>query len=313
VSWVAYPLALAASGSNATSNILQRAANRQEPPELSLRPRLLLDLVRRPLWLAGFRTVIVSFLLLAAALSRGRLATVDPIIVLELPLTLIGAARVFGSPLHRHEWLSIVAITCALGALLFFLDPSQDRPGQPSAVEWGLASAATVAAVGLLVAAAWRTAGLRRAALLGVAAGMGFGLTAAYMKGMTGSLHEGLSGVLTSWPAYAMAASGLASMYLWQSALSAGSLVASQPGVTLSDPIVAIVWGLVVFGEHPRGGPCLVLAAVSMAVLVAATIHLARSPLLVRIQAKQEAAGKDDRGDSVSTVADGPPARGGAS
>lgn len=87
MSWISYPLAVVSSGVNATSNVLQRTANRREPEELSMTPRLILDLVRQPLWLAGFGSVIASFLLLAAALDLGRLAAVEPIIVLELPLT----------------------------------------------------------------------------------------------------------------------------------------------------------------------------------------------------------------------------------
>lgn len=92
MSWLGFLLVVVATAVNATSSILQRAANREEPPELSMRPRLILALVRRPLWLAGFASVIVSFVLLSAALTFGRLAAIQPCVVLELPLTLLGAA-----------------------------------------------------------------------------------------------------------------------------------------------------------------------------------------------------------------------------
>ena len=50
--------------------------------------------------------------------------------------------------------------------------------------------------------------------------------------------------------------------------------------LTLSDPIVSILWGVLVFGERVRTGWFDVLAAVSALVLAAAVLVLIRSPLL---------------------------------
>jgi drug/metabolite transporter (DMT)-like permease len=54
----------------------------------------------------------------------------------------------------------------------------------------------------------------------------------------------------------------------------AGSLVASQPALTLANPIVGASFGVAVFGEHVRGGGWLALA------VLGALLILARSPLL---------------------------------
>jgi hypothetical protein len=62
--------------------------------------------------------------------------------------------------------------------------------------------------------------------------------------------------------------------------LNAGQLIAAQPGLTLSDPIVSILWGVLVFGEQVRTGWFVVLAAAGALVLAAAVIVLGRSPLL---------------------------------
>lgn len=281
---LSYLLAVFAAGANAASNVLQRKANREEPPELSMSPRLVLELVRRPVWLAGMVAVIASFLLMAAALSMGRLAAVQPIVVLELPLTLWAAARVFGSRLTRREWVPAVAMTAGLAGLIAFLAPEGGSHGQASDLSWLVASVVTlgliagVATAGLVGTQAGE--GARRPALLGAATGMTFGLTAAFMKGMTAAFSHGPVGVLGSWQTYAMATCGLLGMFLMQNSLHAGRLLVAQPGITLADPAVAIVWGMAVFHERTRGGVDPVLAIVSGAVLALATVALTRSPLL---------------------------------
>jgi hypothetical protein len=151
-------------------------------------------------------------------------------------------------------------------------------------MDWLLATSATVALiVAILVAALWRTSprsGARRPALLGVATGVAFGLTAAFMKGMTAAYHGGVVGVLTSWQTYAMATSGLAAMFLLQNAFHAGRLLVVQPGITLADPAAAMAWGVFVFHERTRGGVFLALAVLSGLLIAAATVVLAGSPLL---------------------------------
>ena len=62
---------------------------------------------------------------------------------------------------------------------------------------------------------------------------------------------------------------------------SAGELIAAQPGLTLSDPAVSILWGVLAFHERVQGGPIhLLMAALSTVALGAAVVVLARSPLL---------------------------------
>jgi hypothetical protein len=128
----------------------------------------------------------------------------------------------------------------------------------------------------------------RQAAVLAVAAGAAFGLTAALIKGMTETFSQGFTVLLTSWELYGMIAAGALGMFLVQSAMNAGRLIAAQPGLTLSDPIVSILWGVFVFGERVRGGWYIALAVVSGLIMTAAVVVLARSPLLADESARQE-------------------------
>jgi hypothetical protein len=68
------------------------------------------------------------------------------------------------------------------------------------------------------------------------------------------------------------------------SALQAGRLVASQPRISLANPLVAAVWGIGIFGEHVRTGGWLVGAAAGMGLIATGVVLLSRSSLLQRLQ-----------------------------
>lgn len=275
-------LMLLAALSNAVSNVLQRKANSEEPPELSLSPRLIGELIHRRVWLAGVGAITVSFLLQAAALTHGDLSSVQPIVVLELPLTFVAARLFFRKGLGRRDWLAIVGITVGLAVLIAFMNPSGGRH-HVGAARWGVGLAVTVGATSAVVAVARLRHDASRALLLGCASGLTFGLTAALMKGMTGHLHHGLLSVLGAWQTYAMILAGLTGEFLTQSAFNSGRLIAAQPGITVLDPFTAIVWGLLVFGERPQGGVDAVVAVLGGVLMAASAVALATSPALEEV------------------------------
>jgi drug/metabolite transporter (DMT)-like permease len=285
-----YLLAVLAACANAAASVLQRKANRQVPRTQNMTPRLIWSLAHEPVWYFGVLAVTIGFLLQAVALGSGQLSVVEPILVLELPATLILASRVFRTHLGRREWASTVAMTVALAALLFALSPSGGRTSGLRWYIWVIAAGVNLAFAGVLVA--WGRRGpvdrgekaakgsARRAAALGIAAGGVFGLTAALMKGMTGTFSDGIGALLASWQLYSMITTGVLGMFLLQSAMNAGRLIAAQPGLTLTDPIVSILWGVLVFGERVREGWFIALAVTGVFVMAFAVVYLASSPLL---------------------------------
>jgi drug/metabolite transporter (DMT)-like permease len=277
---LALGLAVAAAAANAASNVLQRKADREAAPELSMSPRLIVEVAKRPVWLLGLAASALSFVLMFAALSRGSLAAVQPVLVLELPLSLLGGLLLFGDRLGRPEWVATAIMSVGLAGLIFFLSPGLGDKGNAPDYKWLLAGSATVGLSVLCVLAALRSSGGRKAALLGAASGILFGLTSALMKGVTPSLHHGVTGVLTTWQTYGLIVCGSGAMFLMQNALHAGRLVASQPGMTLLDPAIAILWGIFVFNEHVSTGAFLVLGLVSGLVMAGGAVLLTRSPLL---------------------------------
>ena len=247
-------LAVLAAGGNATASVLERRVNREQPDQAAMRWELVARLVRQPLWLAGLGATTASFLLQAAALGFGQLSMVQPILILELPMTLVIAARAFGNDLGRREWSAVAAMTAGLGALTVAAAPSGGSPVGLDALDWILGLGAAVGAVGVLGGAGVRAAAGARATAYALAAGIGFGVTAALMKAMDHALSDGVVGALAAWQTWAMVVFGAFSMFLVQNAFQAGRLVAAQPAVTLSDPLVAMIWGAALYHEHIRTG-----------------------------------------------------------
>lgn len=270
-------LAVGAAGCNAASSVLQRKANRDRAKEV-FGPRLLWHLLRHPQWLLGGVAMIVSFVLQAAALDTGTLSAVEPVLVLELPMTFILAAIVFSQRLPRRDWVCTALMAGGLALFIAVLAPSGgDAESIPTVVAVG-ATIATAIGIAALVLAGHFTTGPTSAVLFGIAAGSGFGLTASLIKvSVTRLTDQGLASMFTSWETYGFAISGVASVILIQAALHAGTLVAAQPGITLLDPLVSLLWGTVVLGESTRTGPILLLATLGALGIVTGVLVLVRS------------------------------------
>jgi len=276
---ISYTLAFLAAMVNAVSDVLNRRASREVPADLAFKLRLFAELFRRRAWLAAAALMVTSFVLAAAALGTGQLAAVQLIVILELPLTLIGGTAFLGGRLPVRDWAAIAAMTAGVIGLLALLDPRSGHSESVPATVWIAGSAINIAAVvGLYIAARAQRRTAFRAALLGAASGLGYGLTAAFTKGMAAQFSEGgIGGVLASWQLYACGAAGICSTWLLQNAYHSGTLAAAQPGITLLDPIVATCWGAVAFGEQVRHGWVLLAAPLPLAAMTVGVIALSRS------------------------------------
>jgi drug/metabolite transporter (DMT)-like permease len=273
-------LALLAAALNAAASVLQRRAAQDEPDDREFSIRLLLDLVRRPVWLAGIAAVAAGFATQAVALALGGVAVVQPLLIAELPLTILLAALIFRTHPGAREWWSIAALAAGLAAVVHALSPTGGDPLGVPGVVWAIGSAATAALFAACLVAGLRTNGPRRAAAFGVGTGILFGYVAVLVAAVAADFRLGLPAVLTAWQTWAVVVVGPLSFFMLQNALQAGDLVASQPGMTLANPLVASTWGVVVFDEQIRRGGWLALTAAGGLLLLVGTIALARSPLL---------------------------------
>jgi drug/metabolite transporter (DMT)-like permease len=277
---ISYAFAVVASFGNALANVMQRKAALRQAHIEHFGLRVVRALIRDPVWLIGFLGMVASFVFQAAALGLGQLSAVEPIITLEVPLTLLVASRVFNRSLTRDEWFAIGLMTLGMIVLLVALDP---RPGNDTHVEsltYVAAGGATAATIALLLVLARSYRANLRTACLGVAAGTTFGLTATLIKETVDQLSaNGVIGMLTTWQTYAAVGTGVFGVLVMQSALHSGPLLAAQPGFTLMDPLVSILWGVLVYNETVRSGSWVVLAAAGGVAIAVGVLLLARSPL----------------------------------
>lgn len=76
--------------------------------------------------------------------------------------------------------------------------------------------------------------------------------------------------------------------------------------LTMADPVVAILWGVLIFHEKVRGGLCILLAVLAAAAVATAVLVLSRSPLL-----RGEGGEREDAGEAGSQDTTGSRSRGG--
>lgn len=275
-------LALGAGLCYALASVMQHHVAAQQAPELSLRPRLILELVKRPLWLAGIVLDIGAYVLEAAALSVGSIVVVQPLLVsgllFALPLSAIGGV---GKP-GRQEWTAAVALTIGIAVFVTVGSPSGGS-SQAAIWEWVIVFAVCGSiAVGAIVLSRGAPPHVR-ALSLAFATGATYAVTAALTKTVVDVLGDhGVSGVVTSWETYALAIVSVAGLLLNQSAFQAGHLAASLPALAVTNPVLSSIIGVALFGETlgATGPVPIALTALAVVVMIAGTISLSRSPLV---------------------------------
>ena len=130
-------------------------------------------------------------------------------------------------------------------------------------------------------------AGPISAVLLAVVSGALWGLFAVLTKSVVDRLDvtswAGVADLLRTPELYAWALVAVAGTAMQQASFRAGALTASLPTMTVTEPMVACVLGVVVLGETLRPGDAgWVILIAAVAVMVAATAALARGEAATR-------------------------------
>lgn len=295
-------LALLAAVFLAIGIVVRQRATIDVPPEHGVSPVMFQTLLRRPLWWAGTAAAITGFLFQALALANGSLLLVQPILTSALLFALPLSARLAHRRVTRAEWGWAMLLTVAIAV---FVVLARARPGdyEASLTTSAVVAVVCTAAVSACVIVAIRTVGWRRAVLLAVAVGVLFGVVAVLTKLVMHMLtHQGLGAVLST-PVLCLLVLlvllGVLGMLVQQSAFHAGSLQTSVPTMLVLEPVVAVLLGAVVLGEHLDVGRwdavALAIAAVAMA---AGTIALGRDEGAYEEQLEAEVA--ERRGASAS-------------
>ncbi len=277
-----YPAAVAAAVAFAVSATLSHRSAGEVPDAQGLGPRQLLGFVRatvaHPYWLSGMALSTVGLGLHAFALHAGKLAVVQPLLVLGVLFALPLQRRLHHERIHRVELLWGLALVTGLAGFIVVgtagVASTHETADRAPAIVAGLL-AVGVAAV-CVVLARGRQRGTA-AALLGVATGIALAWAATLIKACTNLLTQGPVTLITSWQLYALLAVGALGLLLNQLAFQAGPLSASLPAITVVDPLVAVLLGVVVYDEHLRHSPwAIAIEAGSLLLFSAATFALTR-------------------------------------
>lgn len=296
-------LALAAGFCTATSSVCQRVGAQSAPGGEHFSPKLLLYLVRQPIWLAGVASMILGFVFQISALHFGSLALVQPILATELLFVFVYMAVIGSRRVLKTDWMAAAAMAAGLAVFLFTAAPSGGNT-HASATSWWLAGVAGLGLAAIAAGGAYvplrrgaAVSAARRAAMLGIATGITWGFVAAVIKELSSRLPGGPEAIFTNWSPYVLLGVGAVSMLLSSHALQAGPLPASQPGFTIVDPLVASLIGVFLFKEHLQlGATDLVVELGALAALVWGVVTLSHSRLV------QESSARDGRAGSAFSV-----------
>ena len=269
--------ALCSAATFAVGSALQhRAASAVSTEESG--QRVIARLLRRRSWVFGLVLSAVAFGLHALALSRGDLALVQPVIVSGIVFAVL-----FRAALDRHlpsrpvvGWL---ILTWAGLALFVVVRSSRSAPAQGVSHEIAFVVVG-VAVAGLITVAAGKVKADRHAGLLlGAAAGTLFGLVAGLLKLVTVQAQSGLGHALAHWSLWVLIVVGAGAVLLNQRAYQNARLSITAPMLNIAQVLVAITFGIIVFGERFDGSALAFVAEVAGLVLMGIGIwQLAAQP-----------------------------------
>ncbi|HEV2311394.1 MAG TPA: DMT family transporter [Acidimicrobiia bacterium] len=266
----------------AVASVVQQRVAAQQPPELSLSPRLIVALCHRPLWLAGIAIDLAAYGFEAAALGFGSVLVVGPLLCSGLLFALPFASFRTGQRVSRNEMIPAVMVTAGLALYVEVGAPAGNASHAPR-FAWAIAALFVIVTAGTAVLLGRRTREPgRRAVYYGLATGVVYSLTAVLTKATVDRLTPSVLPILGHWQLYALLLASVVGLVLNQSAFQAGHVAASLPAMSVVNPVLASLMGVVLFGEHldASGALAWFVAAVAIVAMVVGTLWLSRSPLV---------------------------------
>ncbi|MFC7818045.1 MULTISPECIES: DMT family transporter [unclassified Streptomyces] len=232
--------------------VLQQNAAQRAPLGDFLSPRLLLDLVRVPRWLAGMGLMVAGMALGAVALGGGELTLVEPLLATNLLFALALSRAQTRRPLGRQGWAGLILLAGGVTAFLVAGEPRGGGAVVSPLRHWLLIGVMLGLAV-LLTACAGRARLTWGPTLLALAAGLVYGVQDALTR-VSGRRFTsgGPAELLTGWQPYAVVVLGITGLVLVQSAFETAPLRRSLPALTASQPLAGIVCGVGFLGDRLR-------------------------------------------------------------
>jgi drug/metabolite transporter (DMT)-like permease len=214
------------------------------------RPASFLVVLASWVWLLGLAAQIVGVVLQAAALDRGRVSIIQPLLVTTVVWTLPLGYFLTQQTVGMREITGAAIVVAGLALFAYFGHPAAGLADAPGA-DWAAAIVVVCATCVALLTFANRGSLSTRAALLGAVAGLLYGLSATLMKPVVENLHtQGVGGVVSGWEFWVWSAAGIIGFVFQQLSLSTGRLVPSVAAVSVANPVVSVLLGALVLQER---------------------------------------------------------------
>src|SRR5471030_2311576 len=178
---VATALSLATALFYAISNVLELLEAEQVPDEYSMRPGLVIRLIKQPRWLLGLLSDFGGYICHAAALGLATVVFVEPILATGILMSLFIGSRFVHRPVLRADWIAAGVLSGGLALFLYEVAPQGGRQIARTHA-WLVAGPSAIGAIAVCMAIGHSTQGRPRAAFLGIAAGIAFGVSALLTK-----------------------------------------------------------------------------------------------------------------------------------
>ena len=281
MSGAVYAYGLAAACLLGLGFVLQQHAAQRAPLADMLSFRLLLDLVRDRVWLAGIGCMVAGQIFGVLALAKGDVSRVEPLLATNLLFAMALARRLSGQRLGWSGWIGVALLSGGVAAFIVAAQPNAARV-PVGAVQQGLVLAVLLAVSLVLVVIAKHLRLIKEPPLLAAAGGLLYGIQDALTRMATGIFSAGsLLVLLTTWQPYTIVALAVTGLLLVQSAFEAGPLRMSLPALTAAEPIAGIACGIGLLGDRLRVTPsALTWEITGLIAVVIGVLLLGRHPAM---------------------------------
>ncbi len=273
---IAVLLALGAAFFIAIGDVIHQRSAQGVTDEPVSHVELFMRLLRDRQWWVGSLVSAAGFGLQAAALGFGSVLLVQALLVTSLLFALPINAWLTHQKVSRWNWTWAALLATSVAVIVIVGNPTAGH-SRASFETWTAVIAVLGPALVLCVVGARIWSGTVSAVLLALVSGALWGVFAVLTKGVVDRLDDGLWVLLRTPELYVWALVAVAGTAWQQSSFRAGALTASLPTMTVTEPVVGSVLGVVVLGETLRPGDAGWLTLiVAVAVMVLATVALAR-------------------------------------
>ena len=252
-------------------------------PDIDMRHpvRSAVDLFRSRWWSVGWVVAAVAFALHVAALSLAPISLGQAVLAGGLVFLAVLAERFFGFELGRRQWLGIAVVAVSLTLLTVTGGGGGGGASSGYSLVGMIIFEGVAVSVGLLLVFSHVIERIRMqpGVLLGIAGGLGFGISDVAIKALSGDLDRGPVGLLSPWSVIIITAA-VFSFYASARSLQIGDGVTVIAVTSVAANLSTILAGLAVFGD--RIGNNALEVGVRLAAFVLILVGAALIPAPVR-------------------------------